>query len=505
MYHRAVEPGKKFVEGLLFESEFLIDSVESRDAYRAAIERAAKLLCESCPQGPYSGKSPAELARVLGGEILSQDAESSLKIEEQLRRIIANSISVSHPKTAAHLHCPPLIAALAAEVVISALNQSMDSFDQAPAATLLEVRMVDWLRREVGFPEGGGGIFTAGGTQSNYMALLLARDLCLQNRFDWNVQKRGLPDEARRLRILCSDVAHFTVEKSAAQLGLGTDAVVRVETDAEFRMSPHALRARLEELRRQDLIPMAIVATAGTTDFGSIDPLQEIAVLARDLKVWFHVDGAYGGALRFSARHCSLLDGIDLADSMSMDFHKLFWQPITCAAFLLRDAEMFRHIELHADYLNPELHEELGIPNLVTRSLATTRRFDALKLWMSFQSLGRKRLGEVIDATIDLAAHAAKMIGQNARLELLHQPTMGCVVFRYRVADSSIDANRLNAKLRQSLFEGGSAVIGHTIVRGRQCLKFTFMNPTVSFQQVEELISLVAKHGERMEAEEAER
>jgi L-2,4-diaminobutyrate decarboxylase len=483
----------------VFEAEFLTGAA-SGEAYRAAIGRAVELLCENWPKGPYSGRSPKELAELLGREILSQDGHGFDQIAG-LREIIAHSVSVTHPHTAAHLHCPPLIAALAAEVAISALNQSMDSFDQAPAATVVEEWMVEWLKREVEFGDEGGGIFTAGGTQSNYMALLLARDSCLQARFGWNAQKRGLPDGARKFRILCSDVAHFTLEKSAAQLGLGTDAVIRIPTDAEFCMSVDKLRARLEDLQRQDLIPMAIVATAGTTDFGSIDPLREIATLARDAGAWLHVDGAYGGALLFSARHRTLLNGIDLADSVSMDFHKLFWQPISCAAFLVRDAKNFRHIELHADYLNPELHEELGIPNLVTRSLATTRRFDALKLWVSFKSLGRKRLGEMIDATIELAACAAEAIRRDARLELIHEPTMGCVVFRYRPANEQIDANRLNARLRQSLFERGLAVIGHTIVGGRQCLKFTFMNPTITREQVKGLVRLVAEQGERMEAE----
>jgi L-2,4-diaminobutyrate decarboxylase len=483
----------------VFEAEFLTGAA-SGEAYRAAIGRAVELLLESWPGRPYSGHSPKELAELLGGEMLSQDGHGFHQIAG-LREIIAHSVSVTHPHTAAHLHCPPLIAGLVAEVVISGLNQSMDSFDQAPAATMVEEQMVEWLKREAGFGDEGGGIFTAGGTQSNYMALLLARDFCLQTRLGWNAQRLGLPDEARQLRILCSDVAHFTVEKSAAQLGLGTDAVIRIPTDAEFCMSVDKLRARLEDLQRQDLIPMAIVATAGTTDFGSIDPLREIATLARDAGAWLHVDGAYGGALLFSARHRTLLNGIDLADSVSMDFHKLFWQPISCAAILLRDAKNFRHIEQHADYLNPELHEELGIPNLVTRSLATTRRFDALKLWVSLQSLGRSRLGELIDATIELAAYAARIIRQNERFELIHRPTMGCVVFRYRPANAEIDANRLNARLRQRLFEQGVAVIGHTIVRGRQCLKFTFMNPTVTREQVERLVRLIAEEGERMEGE----
>jgi L-2,4-diaminobutyrate decarboxylase len=463
--------------------------------------RAVELLCQCMPQQPYSGKSPAALAKLLSGEVLPENPSEPGQIRERLQQVIADSVVVSHPHTAAHLHCPPLIAALAAEVLISGLNQSMDSFDQAPAATVLEEQMLTWLRRKVGFGSEAGGILTSGGTQSNHMGLLIARDICLHRRWKWPTQTQGLPAEARRLRILCSDVAHFTVEKSAAQLGLGTDSVIRVATDSEFRMHPEALHSALEQLADQDLFPMVVVGTAGTTDFGSIDPLSELASLAHAAGAWFHVDAAYGSAVLFSARHYKLLEGVERADSIAMDFHKLFWQPISCAAFLLRDARNFRSIELHADYLNPELHDELGIPNLVTRSLATTRRFDALKLWVSFQTLGRKRLGEMIDATIELASHAAEFIRKSPQLEIINNPTLSCVVFRYQPADPAADPNSFNATLRQSLFERGVAVIGHTIVRGRRCLKLTCMNPSVSKQQIEDLLQLVLEHGRRLEAQ----
>lgn len=490
-------------EDRLFESEFLTNWPESRAAYREAMVRAVEL-CQTLPTQPYSGRDPASLACLFEGEILPHTGAGWGECIGRLSKVIAESVVVTHPHTIAHLHCPPLIPALAAEVVISALNQSMDSFDQAPAATLLEDKMVGWLCGEAGFTADAGGTFTSGGTQSNYIGLLLARDACVEKRWHWSAQTQGLPAEARKLRILCSDVAHFTVEKSAAQLGLGTNAVVRVPTDETFRMGPEALRVATEELRSRDLILMAVVGTAGTTDFGSIDPLLELASIARAAGAWFHVDAAYGSALLFSHHHREQLRGLEMADSVSMDFHKLFWQPISCAAFLLRDASHFRHMKMNADYLNPQLHEKLGIPNLVTRSVATTRRFDALKLWVSLQVLGRKKLGEMIDATIELASGAADFIRTNPRLELIHDPTLSCVVFRYLPANPAIEPNSFNADLRQRLFERGLAVAGHTVVRGQQCLKLTCMNPAVSKEQIRDLLTLMTEHGRQLEQERTE-
>jgi L-2,4-diaminobutyrate decarboxylase len=244
---------------------------------------------------------------------------------------------------------------------------------------------------------------------------------------------------------------------------------------------------------------MAIVATAGTTDFGSIDPLPELASLAQSAGAWLHVDAAYGGALLFSAQHRGKLQGIEAADSLGLDFHKLFWQPIPCSALLLRGARHFDSIKLYADYLNPELHEDEGIPNLVTTSLLTSRRFDALKLRISFQTLGRAKLAAMIDRTIQLADHSANIVKQTPQLELMCEPQLSTVVFRYVAADPAIDSDKLNATLRQRLFNRGLAVIGHTRVRNRQSLKFTCMNPTVTEHQLEELLRTIVTQGSEIE------
>jgi len=482
----------------VFESDFLTD--QSHAEFRRLITHAAEIVTSALPSQPYSGKVAAELCPLIDEKFLPAAPSSANEISNILRTIVTNSINVAHPRTAAHLHCAPLLAALAAEVLISALNQSMDSFDQAPIATIVEQKLTRWLSYEAGLPESADGTFTTGGSQSNYMGLLLARDTFLQKHWDWSAQKSGLPPEARRLRILCSEVAHFTVEKSASQLGLGTDAVMRVPVDNHFRMKSSSLREALDALPSQNLMPMAIVATAGTTDFGSVDPMPEIATLARESGAWFHVDAAYGGALLFSMRHRGKLRGIEAADSLTIDFHKLFWQPIPCSAFLLRDTKYFNAIELHADYLNPESHEAEGIPNLVTRSLLTSRRFDALKLWISFQSLGREKLAAMIDQTIRLAEHAAQIIRNTPQLELICEPQLSTVVFRYRPSRSDVNSDAINTKLRQRLFEKGQAVIGHTRVRGQQCLKFTCMNPSATESLIEDLIGKVTTAGTEIES-----
>ena len=484
----------------MFEARFFGAGPGRTAIFRQAVEAAAQMLTTALPAGPCSGLSPADLDGLLQAEICPAAGRPLSQVLEGVHAVVRHSVALWHPNVVAHLHCPVTIPALAAEIVVSALNQSMDSFDQAPAATIIEQQMTAWLCALAGFPVTAGGTFTAGGTQSNFMALLLARDHFLREHWRWDAARFGLPPDALRLRILCSEAAHFSIEKSALQLGLGTAAVERVET-AAGTMSVDRLEQRISRLRRDGYQPFAIAATAGTTDFGAIDPLGAIAEIAARERIWLHVDAAYGGALLMSPRFRSRLDGVASADSITLDFHKAFFQPISCGAFLLRDAERFQLIRMHADYLNPAKNEAEGRPDLVTRSILTTRRFDALKLWISLQTIGADGYAEMVDRLVELAQQAAASLAANPRFALLHRPEFSCLVFRYIPANPEVDPDAVNAALPRRLFDRGQAVLGHTIADGRPCLKFTLINPCIVAEDIERLIALIERAGLDEEAE----
>jgi len=181
------------------------------------------------------------------------------------------------------------------------------------------------------------------------------------------------------------------------------------------------------------------------------------------------------------------LRGIELADSVGVDFHKLLWMPISCSALVLRDDALFDTIKLQADYLNSEAHVELGIPDLVTKSVLTTRRFDALKVWVCLRAIGARRLGEMIDRCMALAREVAALLARDPAFELLHEPETTCVVFRLRSADS--DA------IRHAMFNAGEAVLGHTVVAGRSALKFTLLNPAATLADYTALIERIKIRG----------
>ena len=454
---------------------------------------AEDLLSLAQDTSAYSGASPELLNELLDGEVCPRNGVSSQELRERLEIVLRNSVRPWHPFTAAHLHTPVLAPSLAAEAIIAALNQSMDSFDQAPAASVLEQKVIRWLCELSGLPGTASGTFTAGGTQSNYMGLLLARDHFLLSAKGWASRERGLPPESSRLRFLCSEVAHFIVKKSAIQLGLGTQAVRQVACDDAFRMRPDKLRQDISDMRAEGLWPAAVVATAGTTDFGSIDPLREIATIAHEQGIWLHVDAAYGGALLLSDRYRERLAGLEQADSVTIDFHKAFFQSISCSAFLVADQQRFETIRVNADYLNSASREAEGIPDLVTRSVLTSRRFDALKLWMSLQALGQEQFGAMIERLAELAIVAAQHIQDSVDLELVAPPEFAAVVFRFRAG--TVSARHINERIPQVLFAEGRAVVGHTIVRGEPALKLTLCNPATENCHIRELLDTITACG----------
>ncbi|MEP0876317.1 aspartate aminotransferase family protein [Funiculus sociatus GB2-M2] len=492
-----------------FDTCFVTNSANSIAAYQEAIATAQQVIidCFASSTQPYSGAKPEELAAALAAiELCPEFSQDLPKILKKVgETVVKNSVVVSHPTCIAHLHCPPLTAALAAEVLISATNQSMDSWDQSPAATFLEQQVVNWLCNLFAYDAAADGVFTSGGTQSNFMGLLLARDRYAQKHLNWSIQQQGLPPEASRFRILCSVAAHFTIRQAAALLGLGEQAVVTVETDANYRQSPAALERQLKELQQQELLPIALVGTVGTTDFGSIDPLPEIAACAKKQGLWLHIDAAYGGALVLSDRHRHKLVGIEEADSIAVDFHKLFYQPISCGAFLLKNRSHFDLIKLHTDYLNPETNIEQGILDLVTKSVQTTRRFDALKLFVSLHTLGRRQLAEIIETTINLAEKTAQLIDAEPVLELANYPTINAVVFRYIPRQTPPEthsvtyANQINSQIRMSLLRTGEAVLAQTRIAERIYLKFTLLNPHTTTAHITQILNTIKHLGKQLE------
>ncbi|GAA4624274.1 lysine decarboxylase DesA [Actinoallomurus vinaceus] len=432
---------------------------------------------------PFTGIAPERLAEEVAAVDLDRPLRDATAALDELEHLyLRDAVYFHHPRYLAHLNCPVAIPALLGEAVLSAVNSSLDTWDQSAGGTLIERRLIEWTARRLGLGPAADGVFTSGGTQSNLQALLLARE------------EASAGTALSRLRVFTSSCGHFSVVKAARLLGLGEDAVVGVPCDRDRRMRPGALARELDRCRRQGLVPMAVVATAGTTDFGSIDPLPEIAELSAAAGAWLHVDAAYGCGLLVSRRR-HLLDGIEHADSVTVDYHKSFFQPVSSSAVLVRDRAALRHVTYHADYLNPARSAAQGIPNQVDKSLQTTRRFDALKLWLTLRIMGADGVGELFDAVIDLAAEAWTLLDADPRFEVVVRPRLSTLVFRYAppgVSAGTLD--RANLHAAAALSASGAAAVATTVVDGRHHLKFTLLNPRTTTGDIAAVLDLLAGH-----------
>ncbi|MCP1204387.1 aspartate aminotransferase family protein [Pantoea sp. B550] len=480
----------------------LAASAQSTEAYQQAIAQSSAAVVKWLEQPEmYQGKTVAELRERITLDFNPQGLGNQAAIERAIEYFLKDSLSVHHPQCVAHLHCPSLVISQAAEVLINATNQSMDSWDQAPSATLIEMKLIEWLRTQVGYQPGDAGVFTSGGTQSNLMGLMLARDAWFA-RQGHSVQQDGLTGDLKKIKVFCSENAHFSVQKNMALLGLGYQSVTQVKCDQFARMDMDDLRQKLAASKANGENILAIVATAGTTDAGAIDPLREIAALAAEENIWVHVDAAWGGALLLSEKYRDYLDGIELVDSITLDFHKQFFQTISCGAFLLKEARHYELMRYQAAYLNSEFDEAQGVPNLVSKSLQTTRRFDALKLWMGLEALGQKQYAEIIDHGVTLAQQVAQYVEEQPALELVMKPQLASVLFRYRPAHlahlSSTDIALLNQRIGDALLESGRANVGVTEHDGVTCLKMTLLNPTVTLEDIKVLLTLVEKTAQQL-------
>ncbi|WP_058961038.1 pyridoxal phosphate-dependent decarboxylase family protein [Type-E symbiont of Plautia stali] len=478
----------------------LAASAQSIEAYQQAIAQSSAAVVQWLQQPEmYQGKSVAELRERITLDFNPNGLGNQAAIERAIEYFLKDSLSVHHPQCVAHLHCPSLVVSQAAEVLINATNQSMDSWDQSPSATIIEVKLIEWLRAQVGYPAGDAGVFTSGGTQSNLMGLMLARDAFYQ-RQGHSVQLDGITGDLRKIKVLCSENAHFSVQKNMALLGHGYNSVVQVKSDQFARMDVNDLKAKLAQAEANGEQILAIVATAGTTDAGAIDPLREIAGIAAEHNIWMHVDAAWGGALLLSEKYRDYLDGLELVDSVTLDFHKQYFQTISCGAFLLKDERHYELMRYQAAYLNSEFDEEAGVPNLVSKSLQTTRRFDALKLWMGLEALGQKQYAAIIDHGVTLAQEVAKFVASEPRLELVMQPQLASVLFRYRPEQLTDTAQiaLFNQRIGDALLDSGRANVGVTENQGVTCLKLTLLNPTVTLEDIKVLLALVEKTANQM-------
>ena len=446
----------------------------------------------------FSGIDPYDLrSRINALGFLPEKGKGFEKVlEETEKEILPHMLRTWSTKYMPHLHSPVLTETICSELIIACFNDSLDSWDQGPAATELEESMIHGLLALYGFPvEGGDGCITSGGSQSNISAIIAARDWYCQERFNWDVKMNGLPPEYTKLRVYTSEISHFSMDKASHILGMGYNAVRKIPVNSKCRIDVKAFERMLEEDVAAGLYPYCAVATFGTTDFGSIDDAASMRKLCDRYGMHLHADAAYGSGLIMSQKYKDRLSAISLCDSITVDFHKMFLLPISCSAILMRNGEKLKCFELHADYLNREEDEEDGYINLVGKSMQTTRRFDALKVFMAFQTRGVDGYGAIIDKAVGNAMYFYSVIAKDPEFIAPVEPELSSVVFALKSGDE------VNKKVRRQLLSEGT-VIGQTVKDGKVMLKFTLLNPNLEHHQIDEVVERIKTAGRKIASEQ---
>ncbi|RFU86286.1 aminotransferase class V-fold PLP-dependent enzyme [Streptomyces triticagri] len=424
--------------------------------------------------GPLPAGGPeavaAHVTQTLGNPLPDHGTGAEEALTTLTTLITAGAADPADPHCAAHLHCPPLALATAADLAASALNPSMDSWDQAPAASTLETLVTRALAAEI-YPHATtatthpDALVTTGGTEANQLALLLARE------------------HHGPVRLLTGDNAHHSLHRAAWLLGLPTPVTLPAPGGT---LDPAALDRALTDLPG----PHLVAATAGTTDAGLIDPLPEIADICDHHHTRLHIDAAYGGPLLFSPTRRGRLTGLDRAHTVTLDLHKLGWQPVAAGLLAVRDPADTTPLGHHADYLNADDDTDAGLPDLLGRSLRTTRRPDILKTAVTLRALGRTGLGTLVDTVCHLADQLADAVQKHPALELYDRPAISTVLFRpTHTTDTQL------ADIRRQLLHQGRAVLGRAQLDGRLWLKATLLNPHTTAHDLTTLLDTITSTG----------
>jgi glutamate/tyrosine decarboxylase-like PLP-dependent enzyme len=392
-----------------------------------------------------------------------------------------------HPAFMGWVHGGGTAVGMVAEMLAASLNANLGGRDHMPIE--VERQIVDWMRGLFAFPDSASGIFVTGTSMANLMAVLVARSSALGTL----ARQHGIGNDGALLAAYTSQAAHGCVSRAMDVAGLGTDALRKIGMDADHRIDVAALRAQIAIDREVGFKPFLVVASAGTVDIGAIDDLKAIADLCREEGIWFHVDGAFGALAIMSPELAPLLDGIELADSIALDFHKWGQVPYDAGFLLVRDGERHRQAFAQpAAYLSRE-----------TRGLAAgsvwpcdlgpdlSRGFRALKTWFTLKTFGTDRLGAAIARSCALAKYLEARVLAEPRLELLASVNLNIVCFRYRANDA------INREIVADVQESGIAAPSSTTLDGRFAIRAAIVNHRTEETDIDALMAAVLEFGER--------
>ena len=443
--------------------------------------------------------------------------------------VLRHSRQNGHPRMFGYVASPAAPAGAYATLLASALNSNVTSWRSAPSATALEKTVVRWLAEMIGYASRGvneacGGLLTSGGSMANLNALFVAHRTKARELTEGDGAREGSRDPSRAglwgagapMTLYASDQIHLSIPKAADVLGLGRDNVRVVPSDSDFKIDVRALREMVEADERRGLRPFCVVASAGTVSTGAVDPLREVARVARDNSLWFHVDGAYGALAASAETKRTLFEGLDEADSVSLDPHKWLYTPLDCGCLVYREPERARAAFAGTEEGYIKVFEQTAeeAHAFWDYGVELSRPFRALKVWAILCYYGARRVTASIAEDCSLAEYTAERVRASEEFELLAPVTLGICCFRYAPAslrrelegaddDEServnLQLDELNARVMRRVQRGGEAYLSNAVLRGRFALRASITNFRTTRRDIDLTLEAVRRAAHEIE------
>lgn len=415
---------------------------------------------------------------------------TAAEIPAIVRELAEAGLHLNHPRYMAQQVAAPVPVAALVESVVGALNQSLAVWDMSPAAMYIDRDLISRFRTLFDYSQAAEGSLVPGGSFANLTAMLAARAALQPTAW-----KKG----GGKIAVLTGAHTHYSISRAIGIMGLGTDCVFPIPTDERYRTDARQVAAQARKARAAGYRRFILVGSCGATATGSCDDLPTLAAQARKLRAWFHVDAAHGGGFAFSRRMKSKLNGIEAADSMIFDPHKMLFMPLTAGAVLVRDGRHLRNsFEQHAPYLFGGAGER-ACPDLGPITVACSQRFDALKVWLTWKAYSGRLWGDLVDATCAATRAGYEYCLASSLLEPVHEPDCNIFCYRLRQPPRSVEkANELHWQIKEAVNQSGEASISSTVLDGRRVLRLVVMNPRTRPQDVCDVLAMVEEAARRL-------
>lgn len=433
--------------------------------------------------------TPAELKAHLDQTLPEHPADLDIVMKIVREQILGNISHGDHPRFFAFVPGPSNFVGAMADALAAGFNVCSSNWLEASGPAEIERITIRWLTELCGFPDKAGGTFVSGGSMANLTAVAVARQVSI-----------GQPDP--RSLVYYADQAHISIFRGLRVLGFAAEQLRQIPSDANFRMDTSALEQQVHVDEKNNYRPFCVIANAGTTNTGAVDPLRLISAICEEKGMWLHVDGAYGAGSILCRRGRQQLDGLELANSITIDPHKWLFQPIESGCLLVRDQNWLRDtFDFSPEYLS-DVDAGDGEINYYQQGVQLTRQTRALKLWMSLKVFGAEAFRAAIDTGFDNAEYLEEKINAMKDWQIISAATLGVVTFRLSPAGLSAAAtNELNQAIADQLSEGGVAFIGTTVLKGVKALRMCPINPRTAKDDLDRTIAALADIGTRLSSD----